>query len=355
MQQKTGQHQQLAAVRRLFLEQLHRRKRQSLPCRAEFLEYAFIERERLYVFGLRRITGRAFLPQGIQAIEKFPQFGDPRLKMRKKGCHIQIFHGHEGPHPAPLELQQFGAAPDGTLPVFPVTVNLIRLQLHGRDKLPNFIEDFPHADILRIHAAHLPFRSGPLVHDEKGLVPRHEILHAAIQGLDGCPWRKNKCYNGIHADTEQCFLNPVYGEMKGILGFVNRHEADDQRDDAGNEERVAIVNACQHKIEHQAQIEGQHGQKEHTLLREKPEQDKGGDSPGDRAEHPQHALLQGLADARQADHEHGEPRPKWPAQIPIECQHIRTDEGQRGYGGGMDAGGQFGGHGKGGWRLRMPP
>ena len=84
-------------------------------------------------------------------------------------------------------------------------------------------------------------------------------------------------------------------------------------------------------------------------------QDKGGDSPGDCAEHPQHALLQGLADARQADHEHGEPRPKWPVQIPIECQHIRTDEGQRGYGGGMDAGGQFGGHGKGGWRLRMPP
>ena len=41
-------------------------------------------------------------------------------------------------------------------------------------------------------------------------------------------------------------------------------------------------------------------------MREKPEQDKGGDSPGDRAEHPQHALLQGLADARQADHEHGE-------------------------------------------------
>ena len=80
-------------------------------------------------------------------------------------------------------------------------------------------------------------------------------------------------------DTEQCFLNPVYGEMKGILGFVNRHEADDQRDDAGNKERVAIVNACQHKIEHQAQIEGQRGQKEHTLLREKPEQDKGGDSP----------------------------------------------------------------------------
>ena len=62
MQQKTGQHQQLAAVRRLFLEQLHRRKRQSLPRRAEFLEYAFIERERLYVFGLRGITGRAFLP-----------------------------------------------------------------------------------------------------------------------------------------------------------------------------------------------------------------------------------------------------------------------------------------------------
>ena len=62
MQQKTGQHQQLAAVRRLLLKQLHRRKRQSLPCRAEFLEYAFIERERLYVFGLRGITGRAFLP-----------------------------------------------------------------------------------------------------------------------------------------------------------------------------------------------------------------------------------------------------------------------------------------------------
>ena len=41
---------------------------------------------------------------------------------------------------------------------------------------------------------------------------------------------KNK-HNGIH-DTEQCFLNPVYGEMKGILRFVNRHEADDQRDDA---------------------------------------------------------------------------------------------------------------------------
>ena len=33
---------------------------------------------------------------------------------------------------------------------------------------------------------------------------------------------KNKRYNGIHTDTEQCFLNPVYGEMKGILRFVNR-------------------------------------------------------------------------------------------------------------------------------------
>ena len=147
----------------------------------------------------------------------------------------------------------------------------------------------------------------------------------------------------------------VYGEMKGVLRFVNRHEADDQRDDAGNEKGIAVVNAGQHKIQHQAQIEGQHKQKEHALLCEKPKQDKGGDSPGNRAEHPQHALLQRLADARQADHEHGEPRPKRPVQIPIERQYIRTDESQRGYGGGMDSGGQFGGHGKGGWRLRMPP
>lgn len=77
MQQETGQHQQLTAVRRLFLKQVHRGKRQTLPCRAEFLEYAFIERERLYVSGLRGTSGMAFLPQGIQLFKQVAQFCDP--------------------------------------------------------------------------------------------------------------------------------------------------------------------------------------------------------------------------------------------------------------------------------------
>ena len=71
MQQETGQHQQLTAVRSLFLKQVHRGKRQP------FLEYAFIERERLYVSGLRETSGRAFLPQGIQLFKQVAQFCDP--------------------------------------------------------------------------------------------------------------------------------------------------------------------------------------------------------------------------------------------------------------------------------------